>query len=126
MLSPLEQLYLETTSKEDLLAEIKDQQRIADEAKALATELNRLLFNEQAEVQRLTESNKRLTSRINSADMKLMKLRKKHGEKRETISSKIASLIINGLTDSEIIALGYKRGSITPVRSRINAIRGAS
>lgn len=126
MISPLDQLYLDTTSKEDLLAEINDQRRQVIEARGLAAELDREFFKAKQEIEKLIDANRRLLSRINIADLKLTRIKKKYGEKRETISAKIAQFMMSGLTDKDIIALGYKRGSITPVRSRINAIEKAA
>lgn len=126
MLSPLDQLYLDTTSKEDLLAEINDQRRQVIEARGLAAELERELVRAKQEIEKLSDANRRLRSRINIADLKLTRIKKKYGEKRETISAKIAQFMMSGLSDKEIINLGYKRGSITPVRSRINAIEKAA
>lgn len=83
MISPLEQLYLETTSKEDLLAEIKDQRRQVIEARAVATELDRKLYEAEKERNLLLVKAERLAkleSEIKVARTMLSTLRKKAGK----------------------------------------------
>lgn len=126
MLSPLEQLYLETTSKEDLLAEIKDQQRIANEAKAKWSKVDGLLRQLTKEHQPLMIENAKLKLSLNATRNQLHRLRKKYGENKDSVTSQIIGLIEQGLSNDEITEMGFNRSTVRAQRSRINAIKGVS
>lgn len=126
MLSPLDQLYLETTSKEDLLAEINDQRRQVVEARGMAAELERKLWDAEKERNSLAIENEQLKKREKAAINKLHRVRKKHNIKKTTITSEITGYILNGLSNQEIERMGYNMSTIKNRRGRINAIEKAA
>ena len=126
MLSPLDQLYLETTSKEDLLAEINDQRRQVIEARGLAAELERKLWDVEKERIMLATENEQLKKREKAAINKLHRVRKKHKIKTVTITSEITRHILNGLSNQDIEKMGYNMSTIKNRRGRINAIEKAA
>lgn len=122
MLSPLDQLYLETTSKEDLLAEINDQRRQVIEARGLAAELERKLLETEKERDVATDENKILLTRLTSANNRLAKMYKKHGKPQTAgglMKSKIAQLIGSGLDNAAISGTGFNPSTVRAVRSRL-------
>jgi len=85
MVSPLDQLYLDTTSKEDLLAEINDQRQQVIEACGIASELQRKLWAVEAErcvLLEKAERLKKLESEIKIARTMLSTMRKKAGNSK--------------------------------------------
>lgn len=124
MLSPLEQLYLETTSKEDLLAEIKDQQRQASDAKEKWSQVDILLRQLTKDHQSLMIENSKLNLSLSAARNQLHRLRKKHNERAVSVTAQIIDLIEQGLSNDEISEKGFNRSTIRSQRSKINAIRG--
>lgn len=126
MLSPLDQLYLETTSKEDLLAEINDQRRQVTEARGIASELQRKLWAVEAERDKLLVENEQMKKRAHAATSRLSRVRKKHNERVISVVSEIIALIEKGLSNDEIESMGYNRSTIRVQRSRINAIEKAA
>jgi len=125
-ISPLDQLYLDTTSKEDLLAEINDQRRQVVEARGLAAELSRKLLAVDSERSRLVIENDQLKKREKAAINKLHRVRKSHKIKPSTITSEITRHILNGLSNQEIEKMGYNLSTIKNRRGRINAIEKAA
>lgn len=126
MLSPLEQLYLETTSKEDLLAEIKDQHRQASDVKEKWSYVDRLLRQLTKEHHALMIENAKLKISLKAATNKLHRLRKKYDEKTVSVTAQIIELIEQGLSNEEIASKGFNKSTIRAQRSKINAIRGVS
>lgn len=106
MLKPLEQLYIDTTSKEDLLAEINDQRRQVIEARGLAAELERKLWAAEKERDLLLERTARLQkleSEVKVARTMLSTMRKKAGKsKPRSNKAKIIDLHESGMRPADI------------------------
>lgn len=106
MISPLDQLYLETTSKEDLLAEINDQRRQVIEARGVASELQRNLWAVESERDLLlvkTARLQKLESDIKHVRTMLSTLRKKAGKvKLRSNKSAIIGMHESGLKPAAI------------------------
>lgn len=116
MLPPLEQLYLETTSKEDLLAEINDQRRQVVEARGLASELQRKLWSVEAE-RDLLVSTKVECAELRKKVKKLTEMnsyyrRLKRPHQRVSIQNQIFTLVEEGLKRKELLAKGYSEPSV--------------
>jgi len=105
-ISPLDQLYLETTSKEDLLTEINDQRRQVVEARGLAAEIERQLRTVQKErdgLLPLVSKCEKLDKSLRSCRASLSFMKKKTAKARgKTIKSKVIELIEQGLKPAEM------------------------
>jgi hypothetical protein len=106
MLSPLDQLYLETTSKEDLLAEINDQRRQVIEARGLAAEIERKLWTVEKERDALiplVDKCEALDNSLRSCRVSLS-IMKRHSAKArgKTMKSQVIEMIERGLTPVEM------------------------
>lgn len=116
MLSPLDQLYLETTSKEDLLAEINDQRRQVVEARGIASELQRKLWAVEAERDSLIgvkEECAELRKKVKKlTEMNSYYRRLKKPQQRVFIQGQLLSLIEQGLKRKELLANGYSEPSV--------------
>lgn len=106
MISPLDQLYLDTTSKEDLLAEITDQRRQVIEARGLAAELERKLWDVEKERDALTPliaKCESLEKSIRSYRSSLSLMKRQTAKARgKTIKSQVIEMIEQGLTPVEM------------------------
>ena len=123
MLSPLDQLYLDTTSKEDLLAEINDQRRQVIDARGLAAELERKLWAVEKgrdaliavkdECNELIIKNKRLRSLLS-------KHRRKYNIQPKTaVGAEIMTLMEQGLRNKEIVDKGFNKFTVENIRKTI-------
>jgi len=122
MLSPLDLLYLETTSKEDLLAEINDQRRQVIEARGLAADIEHRLWASEKEREALTAENITIVKRLNSANNRLAKMYKQHGKPKaagDMIKIKIAELIESGMDNEQIINKGFNPSTVRSIRHRL-------
>jgi len=115
-IGPLDQLYLDTTSKEDLLAEINDQRRQVIEARGewakADRELQELrkLRDDVAALNALVEKLRgdiKLKSRLICKYKNRLGIRSPNGNKVE-----ILTLIEKGKRDCEIEKMGYSRRTI--------------
>lgn len=116
MLSPLDQLYLDTTSKEDLLAEINDQRRQVIEARGLAAELERKLWDAEKERDALIPliaKCESLDKSLRSCRASLSFMKKQTAQARgKTIKSQVIEMIENGMKPVEIKnILGIRYGT---------------
>lgn len=123
MLSPLDQLYLETTSKEDLLAEINDQRRQVIEARSLASELERKLRDAEKERDALL-SVKEECSKLVIKNKQLRSLLSKHRRKynikpKTAVGAEIMTLMEQGLSNKEIVAKGFNKFTVENIRKTI-------
>ena len=130
-ISPLDQLYLETTSKEDLLAEIKDQRRQVVEARGLAAELERKLWAVDKERDALMVKVARIDKLEKEAKLaraRFSKLKKKSGIKKEDPKRiKVINLHEMGVKPLEIamqhnINYGYVRNVIAEYKKAAQSI----
>ena len=125
-IGPLDQLYLETASKEDLLAEINDQRRQVIESRCLASELERKLRESQKELDAANSENKSLSARLISANNRLAKMYKKHGKPKNAsgaIKNKILNLIICGFENKAIAEKGFNPSTVRAIRSKIGSAK---
>lgn len=123
MLSPLDQLYLDTTSKEDLLAEINDQRRQVIDARGLAAELERKLWNAEKERDALLsveEECSKLVIKNKQLRSLLSKHRRKYNIKPKTaVGAEIMTLMEQGLSNKEIVAKGFNKFTVENIRKTI-------
>ncbi len=122
-ISSLEQLYLDTTSKEDLLAEINDQRRQVIDARGLAAELERKLWAVEKERDALIavkdECNE-LIIKNNRLRSLLSKHRRKYSIKPKTaVGAEIITLMEQGLRNKEIIDKGFNKFTVENIRKTI-------
>jgi uncharacterized protein YjaZ len=120
--TPLEQLYLETTSKEDLLAEINDQRRQVIEARGEWSAAER----ELQELRKKLANYEEMKATIKRHVVTISKYRKRLGiSDAGGIKRAVFSFIADGLTNAEIAAKGYKKETIERYRCMYNAINKA-
>ena len=116
ILGPLDQLYLDTTSKEDLLAEINDQRRQVVEARGLAAELERKLWAVEKERDALlaveAERNELRKKVKNLTDLNSYYRRLKKPEQRVFIQGELLTLIEKGERRKELLSRGYSIASV--------------
>lgn len=121
-ISQLEQLYLETTSKEDLLAEINDQRRQVVEARGLAIEIERRLWAVEKERDSLASENGTIKKRLNAANNRLAKMYRQYGKPvaaKDMIKNKIAQLIEIGMDNEQISKKGFNPSTVRAIRSQL-------
>ncbi len=120
--TPLEQLYLETTSKEDLLAEINDQRRQVVEARGEWSTAER----ELQELRKKLADYEEMKATIKRHIVTISKYRKQLGiSDAGRIKRAVFSFIADGLTNAEIAAKGYKKETIERYRCMYNSINKA-
>ena len=123
MLSPLDQLYLDTTSKEDLLAEINDQRRQVIEARGLAAEFERKLWCIEKERDALL-SVKDECNELNTKNKQIRSLLSKHRRKynirpKTAVGAEIMTLMEQGLRNKEIVDKGFNKFTVENIRKTI-------
>lgn len=123
MLSPLDQLYLDTTSKEDLLAEINDQRRQVVEARGLAADLERKLWDVEKNRDALL-SVKDECNELNTKNKQLRSLLSKHRRKynirpKTAVGAEIMTLMEQGLRNKEIVDKGFNKFTVENIRKTI-------
>ncbi len=126
-ISPLEQLYLETTSKEDLLAEINDQRRQVIEARGVAAEMERRLLaaekalSEQLKlVDQAQKTCRQLGEQVAQRDRVIERMRKKYNDSGLKIKPAVIALLDAGLSNKEIEAKGFNPATIRSIRHQLN------
>ena len=123
MISPLDQLYIDTTSKEDMLAEILDLRKMLTDARGEWSKADR----ELQELRKVSVMIAELQSTVKRQAVAISKYRKRLGDSDAGgIKRAVFSLIAEGLTNQEIIDKGYNKQSVQRYRRLYNTIKKAA
>lgn len=127
-IGPLDQLYIDTTSKEDLLAEINDQRRQVIEARGLAADIERRLWaveKERDALAPLVAECEALRQKLKHARCRGSQFKNQLAKKRPpTKKSLIIALIEQGLRPAAIRDLhGFNYQTILDVWQSYHAAK---
>ena len=117
-ISPLDQLYIDTTSKEDMLAEIHDLRRTLADARGEWSNADR----ELQELRKVKQAYVELKESSKAKDQTIFRLRKASGIKKRVSKREIIDMLESGVSGEDVvIKLGVSKSSINRAKAIIRS-----